>query len=51
VNDEATAERLGLSPYDLVMLAAEECGLIPVGHDDDRDWLDAELEFERRMDR
>jgi hypothetical protein len=34
MNDEATAERLGLSTYDLVMLIAQECGLIPVGYDD-----------------
>lgn len=37
MNDEATAERLGLSPYDLVLLAAEECGLIPEGYDEERE--------------
>jgi hypothetical protein len=29
MTDDTMAERLGLSVYDLVMLAAEECGLIP----------------------
>ena len=46
---ESCAERQGLSPYDLVILAAEECGLIPT-EEDERMLMADDAAFERRMD-